>query len=208
MLTAPRALLYRLGGWPRRIVALACLVLAGLSAVAGPSSRAGSSADTSGSAVVTAARPLAAGTVLSAGDLTLATWPERLRPAGTMGVVQDAVGRRLAGPMQAREAVTTSRLVGNSLTAGLPPDQLATLVTLAGTGAQSLVQPGDSVDLFSATDESAAHALAQQVRVLAVLPPPADAEAVSIVVAVDRATAPALAAATHASILAMVHGSP
>jgi pilus assembly protein CpaB len=208
MLTAPRALLYRLAGWPRRMLALACLLLAGLSAMASPSGGSSGSSGSSGSALVIAARPLAAGTVLSAADLSVATWPDRLRPTGSLSTVTAAVGRRLAGPMQPREAVTTSRLVGNSLTAGLASDLLATTVTLAGTGAQSLVQAGDSVDLFAASDDSAARAVAQRIRVLAVLAPDADSDSVSIVVAADRSTALALAAATHASILAMVHGSP
>jgi Flp pilus assembly protein CpaB len=76
------------GVWPRRLIALACLLLAGLSALHAdrPSAR----ADTPTAEVVIAARDLLAGTVVGADDERSAAWPASLRPATALAQIHNA----------------------------------------------------------------------------------------------------------------------
>ena len=106
----------------------------------------------------------------------------------------------------------------HGLTSGLGPDQVAIAVQV-GAEVSTLVHTGDRVDLVAAAGDPAtgdttaaptAAALARGVRVLAVLPP---AEQFGggdptawLVVATDRGTATALAAARGRQITALLSG--
>jgi pilus assembly protein CpaB len=209
MQSALRHLSYRLSGWPRRVLALLCLVLAAASAL---SDRAfGRSVSEPARAVVVAAHDLAAGRTLSAADLTAASWPAALRPAGAFAAISAVVGHRLGGAVQAREAVTVTRLVGAGLAVGLGPELVATTITLSDRSAGGLLRAGDLIDLYVGADggqNSTAALLAEAVRVLTVSSPAADEESTPIVVAVDRAAALKIAGANGRLLLATVRGSP
>jgi pilus assembly protein CpaB len=211
------ALSYRLGGWPRRVGALLCLLLAAGSALG---ARSAASETPAGLPVVVAARDLAAGTVLAAADLRVAAWPSAIRPANVVDRVQSVLGRQMGGAIRAGEAVSSTRLIAGDIAAGLPPRMVAAPVELTSSAAGSLVQPGDWVDLLAAgrpdtgSDEAAsvapAQTVAERVRVLAVRSPSADAasEGTPIVVAVDRVTALRLAGAVGGALTVTVRSPP
>ena len=111
------ALTTRLGGWPRRVLALCCLVLAAVTALGGHTARHSSTAGPE-HPVVVAARDLAAGTALTSADLRLRSWPDELRPAGALTRSHDVVGRRVAGAVRAGDSV--------DLLVSDPPDTAAT----------------------------------------------------------------------------------
>jgi Flp pilus assembly protein CpaB len=209
MRSALRHLGYRLGGWPRRVLALSCLLLAAASALTDRAS--GRPAPERTQAVVVAAHDLSAGQLLGSTDITVTQWPAALRPAGAFATVQAVAGRRLGGPIQAREAVTATRLVGAGLAAGLGSELVATTITLSDHSAADLVRAGDLVDLYVGSDgaqNSTAALLAESVRVLAVLRPAADDGSTPVVVAVDRSAALKIAGANGRLLLATVRGSP
>jgi Flp pilus assembly protein CpaB len=205
----------RLGGWPRRVLALLCLLLAGVTAVAAhraPTPRAGHP-------IVVAARDLPAGATLHTADVRVRSWPDELRPAGALPRSADAVGRRVGGAIRAGEAITGARLVGAGLTTGLSPQLRGVPVQIAGAGFGGFVHAGDWIDLLVGDPPDAdgpappsARLLAHAVRVLAVLGPPGDAapdaDSVGIVVAVDGATALKIAAVSGRALVATVRDPP
>ena len=109
---------HRLNGWPRRILAVCCLLLAGAAALG---ARHSGDPPRTGHPVLVAARDLPAGTRLSSADVRLRSWPDELRPAGAFSSGTNVAGRSLAGAVRAGEAVTETRLSGPGLAAGLPP---------------------------------------------------------------------------------------
>jgi pilus assembly protein CpaB len=196
MLRSLRRRLPRLGRTPRLLAAGLCLLLALISAL-GAHAAAPATARTL--PVVVAARDLPAGHRLAAADLRVARWPAALRPGGVLSRAAPLVGRRTAGPLQAREAVTATRVLGNGLLTGLAAGSLAAAVPLADPHAADLIRAGDLVDLVETprpvdTDLApASHppvvtTVATRVLVLAVLPHTADADSEAIL-AVDRPTA-------------------
>jgi pilus assembly protein CpaB len=203
----------RLGGWPRRVLALACLLLAGVTALA--ARRTSPPRVGPGRPIVVAARDLPAGATLRASDVRLRSWPDELRPAGALPHATDAVGRRAGGAIRAGEAITGARLVGAGLTTGLSPSLRGVPVQIAGGG---YVQAGDRIDLLVADPVDAAgdpapptaRLLARAVRVLAVLgssgATAADTDSVGI--AVDDATALKLAAVSGRALVATVRDPP
>jgi Flp pilus assembly protein CpaB len=201
----------RLNGWPRRILAVCCLLLAGVAALG-----AGHSGDTrrAGHPVLVAARDLAAGTRLSASDVRLRTWPDELRPAGAFSSRAAVSGRSLGGAVRAGEAVTETRLSGPGLAAGLPPTLRAVPVQVTG-GTAGLLHSGEFVDLLVSDPPEAegvappaAHLLAEAVPVLAVTSTPAGADSFAIVVAVDASTALKLAAVSGRTLVATLRHPP
>jgi len=212
MSPALRTLIYRLSGWPRRVLALLLLLVA-VGAAFGH--RAASSTDSRpAQPTVVAARDLPAGATLAGGDLTLASWASALRPANALTSTAAAIGHRLSGPLLAREAVTSTRLIGASLTDGLPAGLSATTVALPDPATASLIHAGDAIDLFvgggtvGGADTSAARLLAENVRVLAVLPAGEGGTGVPVIIAIDRSTAMSIASASGSALLATVRGSP
>ncbi len=212
----------RLRGWPRRVLALGCLLLAAITALAGQRHKQPS---VPGSAVLVAARDLAAGARLSPADVRVRTWPTSLRPPSAASRPAQVVGHRLAGPIRSGEPITSTRLAGSGLTVGLPAGLSAVPVEVTGAALPGLVHAGDSIDLLvgdppeaDASSPGPARILAERVRVLAVigLSPDAgadgngvgDGDGVGLIVAADRATALRLAAAAGRPLVATVHGPP
>jgi pilus assembly protein CpaB len=211
----------RLSGWPRRIAAAMCAVLAAGSAL---NARSHAITPVASGPVVVAARDLAAGTVLTEPDIRLEQWPVAIRPSGLAEQLAGVLGRQVAGAVRTGEAVTLTRLVDGAITAGLPAGMVAAPVQLAGTAAAGFVQPGQRVDLLAgaptanaasavasdAPASSLARTIAEGVRVLAVTPGSSTAgtDNTRIVVAVDRATALRLAAAAEGTLLVTVRRPP
>ena len=160
----------RLRGWPRRVLALGCLLLAALSAT--HASHSAAAPPTASVDVVVAAHDLAAGAVLGTRRRARQSWPAALRPAAAVRTTAAAVGRRLAGAVGSGELITSTRLVGSNLTAGLSAGLIAVPVPLVDPGAASLIHAGDRVDLLSPASDASQPAVmvAAGVLVLAVVP--------------------------------------
>ena len=150
--------------------------------------------------VIVAATDLPPGATLSSQDLTVAALPSDYLPPGAITTAEAAVGRTIAGAITAGEPLTQSRLV----TTGPRDDGLHTVpVRLADPEAATLLAPGSVIDLVLASGDGGAQLLAEGVQVVTVPQRPAStglggssrAAGSLIVVATDRRTAVALAAA-------------
>ena len=196
-------LLSVLAGWPRRVAALACLVLAVLSAFGSrgePTAR-------HRSPVIVTARAVQPGSVLTATDLATVGWPEALVPAGAVLRLADALGHTVAAAMTQGEPLTTARLLDTAMSGSLDPGQVALTIGLAGGNQAAILQAGALVDVYAAGSDAGLIAgsplpagtgrlLGSNLRVLAVLPAAKDlatAGGPSLVLAADRATAARLA---------------
>lgn len=97
--------------------------------------------------VAAARRDLPSGRVLAAGDLMLRSVPDGL--VGTAaGTIDAVVGRRLAGPLDAGEIVTGSRLVPLDERSRLPPGTSPVHVVAADPGSVDLLAPGLRIDVL------------------------------------------------------------
>ena len=115
-------------------------------------------------AVPTVARDLPAGTTLTARDVVTVEYAPGTAPAG---LADRPVGRVLAAPMRAGEAVTDVRLVGAPLAAAYP-DDVVVPVRLPDAGMAALLHVGDVIDLVAADPQGRfARTVAGGVTVLA-----------------------------------------
>lgn len=118
--------------------------------------------------VVVAAGDRPAGTPLTETDLAVTRVPPDLRPDGSATEPAQVLGRVLAAPVRAGEAVTDVRLVGSGVTALLPPGHVAAPVRLADLAVAALVRSGDRIDVLASVDGgSAAEVVAEGALVLA-----------------------------------------
>jgi len=157
--------------------------------------------------IVVVGQDLMPGHVLTAGDLAVADWPKDLIPGGAFADPAGLVGKAMGAGMSRGEPVTTARIRGPGLLTGALPGLVAAHVRLADPAMAAMAAPGDHVDLIS----SAGKVVAEDVAVLAVLPP-TDAEGGSgdalVLVATDRGTALRIAALQGRQVLAVVGNSP
>lgn len=203
---------YRLGGWPRRLAALVCLALAGVTALHGHDRAV--AADPA--PVVITARDLPAGTVLHAGDVRLSRWSPSQIPPRAVRSLDQAIGATIAAGMDRGEPITTARIRGPGITTGLTAGLVAVTVTITGPSTLALIRAGDRVDLLATTpaDTGAvrpARVVASAVRVLAVLTPrsaTADDQSAGLVVAVSRAAALSIASVVDGSMTATLRMPP
>lgn len=192
-------LLAVLAGWPRRVAALLCLMLALVTALGS----ADGSASRHRSPVIVATRPLGPGTVLTATDLVAVGWPDELLPAEAVPRLADVLGHTVAAAMTRGEPLTRARLLDTGLAAALKPGQVALTIGLTSGNQAAMLQAGALVDLYAA-DSAALIAgsplppgtprlLGSNLRVLAVLPAAAGPAGTdggpSLVIAADRSTA-------------------
>ncbi|MFM1965160.1 MAG: hypothetical protein RL134_885 [Actinomycetota bacterium] len=150
--------------------------------------------------VAVASSDLPPGSTLTAQDISVEPLPADYLPPGVVTEPSDAVGRTIAGGIAAGEPITQSRLVAQ----GPRADGLHTVpVRLADAEAAALLVPGSVIDLVLASSEAGGRVIAEGVQVVTV--PRREAGAgfgatpratgSLIVVATDRRTAVALAAA-------------
>nr|WP_216654160.1 SAF domain-containing protein [Nocardioides sp. zg-DK7169] len=136
--------------------------------------QAGAAAPPEREPVLVAARDLPSGAALVAGDLVEVGFAPGTAPAG---LAEEPVGRVLASPLRAGEAVTDVRLVGPALTQA-HPGTVAVPVRLPDAGMVALLRVGDVVDLVAADPQGGEPAVvAHSVPVLAVPDHAADAGA-------------------------------
>jgi Flp pilus assembly protein CpaB len=118
-----------------------------------------------------AARDLVPGSVLAEGDLQVLERSTAALPADAATTIGSVVGRTVAFPVRAGEALTARHVVGRDLLEALGPGMVATPVTLADAAAGALVSRGDLVDVLAAASGAASGAptssvVASRVRVL------------------------------------------
>lgn len=150
--------------------------------------------------VTVAAADLPPGSTLTAQDLAVAPLPADYLPPGAVLDQAEVVGRTLTGAIAAGEPLTHSRLLAQ----GPRDDGLHTVpVRLADAEAASLLTPGSVIDLVLASGHTGGRVIAEGVQVITVPQRAATtgfgqasrAAGSLIVVATDRRTAVALAAA-------------
>lgn len=191
----------RLGGWPRRVLALVLLVAAALSATAAHRGRAANRPPPTTSVLV-AARDIPAGARLQRSTTRLARLPTALVPAGALRSVDAAVGRTVGAPMRRGEPITDVRLVGRALAAALAgTGAVAAPVRLADADTARLLRPGDAVDVLAAAqrgDPGPARVVATDARVMAVPRPDPDSpvDGALVVLAMSENAARVVAGAT------------
>jgi Flp pilus assembly protein CpaB len=119
--------------------------------------------------LLVAARDLPAGREVAAADLVSVQVPPDVVPRG---LARSPVGRRLAAPVRAGEAVTDVRLVGPALGAAQPAGTVTVPVRLSDAGQVALLSPGDRISLLGTdTRAGTTEVLARDATVLAVPDP-------------------------------------
>jgi pilus assembly protein CpaB len=151
-------------------------------------------------AVVTAAANLRAGDVLEPDDVAVVQVEPALVPEGALDPSDPPYGRRLAAPVRTGEPLTDVRLVQAELLSGFEPGTVLTTVRVFDPAAATLLEPGDRVDVVGSDPRGGLTAEVVAYDVAVVIPPTADdastlGDGAPIVVAVDQATALALAEA-------------
>ncbi len=142
-------------GVRRRLLARRRLIAAALTAVAlAASLRVVAPPQRSGTEVVVAAHALVAGSTLTDADLArVEVEADGVPPRA----VADPVGRVLAGPLDAGEVLSETRLVGPAL-ADLAPGRVPVPVRLPDAEMAALLRVGDRVDLLAADPAAGAGA--------------------------------------------------
>lgn len=182
-------------GWRRLLLIrrLAAVVLAGLALVLALAPRTAPV----GVPVVVAAAEIAAGATVRPADLVVRQWPAELVAAGALHDPAAAEGRVLVGAAHRGEPITDIRLVGAGPPSGTGPDDAAVPIRLADAGVAALLIPGSRVDVVTVggrTDQPVL--LAGDASVLAVLAEDKGGRGRLVMVAMPRAIATRVAAAS------------
>lgn len=119
--------------------------------------------------VIVAAQAVPGGTVISREHLASAEVPPEIVPEGAV-TRPDALGRMLAGPINAGEILTDTRIVGDRLLTGWGAGLVAVPVRFGDTAAAQLLRHGDRIDVLAtrADGSGATDVVARAVPVLTV----------------------------------------
>jgi Flp pilus assembly protein CpaB len=149
-----------------------------------------------GTAVLVARHDLRSGHVLTASDLRTATVPPASRPSHSLGRGA-AVGRRVAGPMRAGEAITDYRVMQGDALAGYADDAVLTTIRVDRADGLTGLHVGDRIDVIAVDPdgESKAKVVARAVEVVTLPPSSSEPEVVSVGIVTTEKIALALATA-------------
>lgn len=149
-----------------------------------------------GTAVLVARHDLRSGHVLTASDVRTATVPTTSRPSHSLGRGA-AVGRRVAGPMRAGEAITDYRVMQGDALAGYADDAVLTTIRVDRADGLTGLHVGDRVDVVAVDPdgESKAKVVARAVEVVTLPPSSSESEVVSVGIVTTEKIALALATA-------------
>ncbi|MEJ7633755.1 SAF domain-containing protein [Aeromicrobium sp.] len=149
-----------------------------------------------GTRVLVARHDLRSGHVLTAADVRTTTVPPADRPSRTLGR-GDAIGRRVAGPMRAGEAVTDYRVLQDGALTGYADDAVLTTVRVDRADGLTGLQVGDRVDIIAVDPdgESKAEVAARSVQVVTLPAASADSDIVPVGIVTTEKVALALATA-------------
>lgn len=153
--------------------------------------------------VLVARHDLRSGHVMTPDDVRTASMPPRAVPEHALGR-DDAVGRRVAGPMRTGEALTDVRVVRPGALAGYGDDAVLTTVRVDPVEARA-IGVGDRVDVIAVDPdgESPAEIVARDVEIVTV-PDAEDAESAGLGVVTTEHGALALAQAGLSSRLSVI----
>lgn len=156
--------------------------------------------------VLVARHDLRSGQVISSRDVRTASLPAASIPARVLGR-DEAIGRRVAGPMREGEALTDYRVVRPGSLAGYGKDAVLTTVRVEA-GEVAGVRVGDRVDVVAADPggEAPAEIVARGVEIVTV-PEPDAAEAAVLGVVTTEQDALALARAGLSARLSVITSS-
>ena len=145
--------------------------------------------------VLVARHDLRSGHVLAASDLRTSTVPPAARPSHTLGRGA-AIGRRVAGPMRAGEAITDYRVLQDDALSGYADDAVLTTIRVDRSDGLTGLHVGDRVDVVAVDPdgESKAKVVARAVEVVT-LPSNGDSEVVPVGIVTTEKIALALATA-------------
>jgi Flp pilus assembly protein CpaB len=155
--------------------------------------------------VAVAARDLAAGVVLAPADVRVVSMPPDVVPAGSPSSTDPVLGRVVAGPLRAGEALTDRRVLGRSLLAGYSPGLVAAPIRIGDAAVVDLLTVGDRIDVYAARrDTTLAERVVADARVVTLPRPVSDNEQGALVVlAVTPEQAAALAQASVTAPLSL-----
>ncbi|MCW2540976.1 MAG: flagellar biosynthesis protein FlgA [Frankiales bacterium] len=216
-----------LAGWPRRLCAGLCLLLAVASFVIARRPAAKVPPAGPERAVVVANKDMGPGTEITAADVRLLSLPRSAMPVDVLTASRDAIGHRIGAPVARDEVLTKIRLLDTALTDDLPRGHVALSVHLADPAQTDLLRAGSDIDLYLGLDGSVGgggelvngqsvspaaggHAgrIATGVRVLAVLPDAGGDTGSALAVSVDSDTAARLAARPNGPYVATLRPPP
>jgi Flp pilus assembly protein CpaB len=204
-----------LAGWPRRIAALLCLLMAAIMAMTRHPSPAAATIP-----LVVASHSVAAGALLREQDLALVAWPARAAPADSARSPSAVAGRRAATNLARGMPVTSTDLLEPLMAAALASGLTATTIVLANTSQLAILRTGDRVDLYPSADTDAVvmprptgaggTPIARDVEVLSILPAQEEApeDKPALVVATDPSAAAQLAIQGSSTFLATLVRPP
>jgi Flp pilus assembly protein CpaB len=151
--------------------------------------------ESDGATVLVARHDLRSGHVLAASDLRKATVPPSSRPSHALGRGA-AIGRRVAGPMRAGEAITDYRVLQDDALSGYADNAVLTTIRVDRADGLTGLHVGDRVDVVAVDPdgESKAKVVARAVEVVT-LPSSGDSEVVPVGIVTTEKIALALATA-------------
>lgn len=149
-----------------------------------------------GTSVLVARHDLRSGHVLTASDLRTTTVPPAARPSKTLGRGA-AIGRRVAGPMRAGEAITDYRVLQDDALSGYADDAVLTTIRVDRADGLTGLHVGDRIDVIAVDPdgESKAEVVARAVEVVTLPPASGDDEVVSVGIVTTEKIALTLATA-------------
>jgi Flp pilus assembly protein CpaB len=149
-----------------------------------------------GAAVLVARHDLRSGHVLTASDLRTAVVPPASRPSHALERGA-AVGRRVAGPMRAGEAITDYRVLQDDALSGYAADAVLTTIRVDRADGLTGLHVGDRIDVIAVhpDGESKAEVVARAVEVVTLPPSSGDSEVVSVGIVTTEKVALTLATA-------------
>jgi Flp pilus assembly protein CpaB len=120
-----------------------------------------------GTSVLVARHDLRSGHVLTASDLRTSSVPPAARPSHALGR-GSAIGRRVAGPMRAGEAITDYRVLQDDALSGYADDAVLTTIRVDRADGLTGLHVGDRVDVVAVDPdgESKAKVVARAVEVV------------------------------------------
>lgn len=211
-LNAPLAYL---AGWPRRVAALLCLLLAAATALTRHPAPAVASIS-----LVVASHSVTAGALLREQDLSLVAWPARAAPADIAHSPSAVAGRRAATNLARGMPVTSADLLEPLMAAALDRGLTPSTIVLANASQLAILRIGDRVDLYPSVDPDAVvtprppgtdgSPIARDAQVLSILPAPEATTDVkpALVVATDPSAAAQLAIQGSRTFLATLVRPP
>lgn len=149
-----------------------------------------------GASMLVARHDLRSGHVLTASDLRTTTVPPAARPSNTLGRGA-AIGRRVAGPMRAGEAITDYRVLQDDALSGYAADAVLTTIRVDRADGLTGLHVGDRIDVIAVDPdgESKAEVVARAVEVVTLPPSSGDSDVVSVGIVTTEKIALALATA-------------